>query len=217
MASRVTSSVPTKPVPPSTQMLKVRGCVCKATRSLADAAPSEADVATIRSPAPFPSAQRYQQDGIAPTDFEHQHRCALGAFAQLLQAGDAPAVCSDDDIVVAQAGLRRRAAWLDAAHERAARIRCIRQSGSFKALVDALGGGARLSCGRLGDDRSDTQRLAIAQQPDLDFVSDSHQPDGVAQLAIGLHRLPVDRRRSEEHTSELQSQSNLVCRLLLEK
>src|SRR2546430_6691530 len=30
-----------------------------------------------------------------------------------------------------------------------------------------------------------------------------------------LDRLPV--RRSEEHTSELQSQSNLVCRLLLEK
>src|SRR2546427_12025386 len=29
---------------------------------------------------------------------------------------------------------------------------------------------------------------------------------------------PVERkRRSEEHTSELQSQSNLVCRLLLEK
>src|SRR5256886_10338736 len=31
-------------------------------------------------------------------------------------------------------------------------------------------------------------------------------------------RHPVRRpRRSEEHTSELQSQSNLVCRLLLEK
>src|SRR5688572_30921362 len=28
---------------------------------------------------------------------------------------------------------------------------------------------------------------------------------------------PPARRRSEEHTSELQSQSNLVCRLLLEK
>src|SRR2546430_6927154 len=27
----------------------------------------------------------------------------------------------------------------------------------------------------------------------------------------------VDGERSEEHTSELQSQSNLVCRLLLEK
>src|SRR2546430_7105637 len=39
----------------------------------------------------------------------------------------------------------------------------------------------------------------------------------------GAHRLrrgPVARQRrsrSEEHTSELQSQSNLVCRLLLEK
>src|SRR2546430_6105973 len=29
--------------------------------------------------------------------------------------------------------------------------------------------------------------------------------------------LPTLRSRSEEHTSELQSQSNLVCRLLLEK
>src|SRR2546430_7162998 len=28
---------------------------------------------------------------------------------------------------------------------------------------------------------------------------------------------PADTHRSEEHTSELQSQSNLVCRLLLEK
>src|SRR5438270_2155229 len=28
---------------------------------------------------------------------------------------------------------------------------------------------------------------------------------------------PYSRFRSEEHTSELQSQSNLVCRLLLEK
>src|SRR5688572_32529998 len=31
---------------------------------------------------------------------------------------------------------------------------------------------------------------------------------------LHIHMLP---RRSEEHTSELQSQSNLVCRLLLEK
>src|SRR2546430_8630112 len=29
--------------------------------------------------------------------------------------------------------------------------------------------------------------------------------------------MPSERARSEEHTSELQSQSNLVCRLLLEK
>src|SRR2546430_4480561 len=33
----------------------------------------------------------------------------------------------------------------------------------------------------------------------------------------GPRRCPPPCRRSEEHTSELQSQSNLVCRLLLEK
>src|SRR5688572_32370300 len=32
-----------------------------------------------------------------------------------------------------------------------------------------------------------------------------------------LYNLRDDTGRSEEHTSELQSQSNLVCRLLLEK
>src|SRR2546430_5367396 len=43
----------------------------------------------------------------------------------------------------------------------------------------------------------------------------------VAQPVAGCRREIPDRqpahRRSEEHTSELQSQSNLVCRLLLEK
>src|SRR2546430_3376937 len=35
---------------------------------------------------------------------------------------------------------------------------------------------------------------------------------------LGLSAAPIDSEgRSEEHTSELQSQSNLVCRLLLEK
>src|SRR2546430_9209229 len=37
-----------------------------------------------------------------------------------------------------------------------------------------------------------------------------------AELRL-LQRLRVVETRSEEHTSELQSQSNLVCRLLLEK
>src|SRR2546430_11674517 len=32
-----------------------------------------------------------------------------------------------------------------------------------------------------------------------------------------LHKTKNTKGRSEEHTSELQSQSNLVCRLLLEK
>src|SRR5690606_41139454 len=35
--------------------------------------------------------------------------------------------------------------------------------------------------------------------------------------ALGKQYLPEDALRSEEHTSELQSRENLVCRLLLEK
>src|SRR6266478_8396237 len=37
------------------------------------------------------------------------------------------------------------------------------------------------------------------------------------RLLRARHPGPGPDRRSEEHTSELQSQSNLVCRLLLEK
>src|SRR2546427_2175259 len=36
-------------------------------------------------------------------------------------------------------------------------------------------------------------------------------------VTLPIFRLPRTKLRSEEHTSELQSQSNLVCRLLLEK
>src|SRR2546430_4465268 len=43
------------------------------------------------------------------------------------------------------------------------------------------------------------------------------RPLPVAQPAGFGQRRPAVQRRSEEHTSELQSQSNLVCRLLLEK
>src|SRR5256886_8061608 len=38
-----------------------------------------------------------------------------------------------------------------------------------------------------------------------------------ARLVERVDRVRDGRQRSEEHTSELQSQSNLVCRLLLEK
>src|SRR2546427_1813643 len=44
---------------------------------------------------------------------------------------------------------------------------------------------------------------------DLARLEGSHLGDGILDHA--------DHDRSEEHTSELQSQSNLVCRLLLEK
>src|SRR2546430_13314285 len=58
-------------------------------------------------------------------------------------------------------------------------------------------------------------------------VGEGRRNDAVARLAGHLLRREVDPlvafeilatwNRSEEHTSELQSQSNLVCRLLLEK
>src|SRR5256886_9448023 len=42
--------------------------------------------------------------------------------------------------------------------------------------------------------------------------------DGIGPwVSAAGHTLTITALRSEEHTSELQSQSNLVCRLLLEK
>src|SRR2546430_9452860 len=50
------------------------------------------------------------------------------------------------------------------------------------------------------------------------LIENGHHDHGyVTQLGVGLEFLERSPARSEEHTSELQSQSNLVCRLLLEK
>src|SRR2546426_8566440 len=61
---------------------------------------------------------------------------------------------------------------------------------------------------------------ALARQLVVAVVED-HAPlcDHVAGLAVQLHAIGQETRRprSEEHTSELQSPCNLVCRLLLEK
>src|SRR5438270_9782391 len=51
---------------------------------------------------------------------------------------------------------------------------------------------------------------------DLGFVGEVLEAAPAARGVVGARRVDA-RRRSEEHTSELQSQSNLVCRLLLEK
>src|SRR2546427_6360882 len=51
-------------------------------------------------------------------------------------------------------------------------------------------------------------------------VEELADPKQIAGLKAGLEISAKDylkAMRSEEHTSELQSQSNLVCRLLLEK
>src|SRR2546430_5497897 len=51
------------------------------------------------------------------------------------------------------------------------------------------------------------------------FGVDEHRGRVIYVVLSGGRKrmLPVPAARSEEHTSELQSQSNLVCRLLLEK
>src|SRR5256886_12386691 len=59
-----------------------------------------------------------------------------------------------------------------------------------------------------------TRAPALAAVLD-DFFAAYYRRNPVSATFIGIH--DHDDRRSEEHTSELQSQSNLVCRLLLEK
>src|SRR5256885_3612580 len=63
-----------------------------------------------------------------------------------------------------------------------------------------------------GEQRCDGDRAARAA-PDRELVLRRQHPDRPAHV----HQGPVSRLRSEEHTSELQSPCNLVCRLLLEK
>src|SRR2546430_10430702 len=72
--------------------------------------------------------------------------------------------------------------------------------------------------------------VSIVQNPTISLADDV----AVTRRVIAMHSGPVilvghsyggavvteagnDPKRSEEHTSELQSQSNLVCRLLLDK
>src|SRR5688572_33220986 len=61
-----------------------------------------------------------------------------------------------------------------------------------------------------GEAVSDDARADLLEVPDDLF-------EGEGDLLLGLEADNVGDLRSEEHTSELQSQSNLVCRLLLEK
>src|SRR5256885_10872863 len=59
--------------------------------------------------------------------------------------------------------------------------------------------------------------LPISAIPDS---GDVEAPDGPSRRCIEVRRSPRSgpvSKRSEEHTSELQSPCNLVCRLLLEK
>src|SRR5688572_32692426 len=62
--------------------------------------------------------------------------------------------------------------------------------------------------------------LPISSKPGAVNASGTERSEELPFRSL-VERVPaivyVDPARSEEHTSELQSQSNLVCRLLLEK
>src|SRR5688572_30923175 len=59
--------------------------------------------------------------------------------------------------------------------------------------------------------------LAETRRVALEFLRHNLQLIVFAQSRLAVEILTTYLKRSEEHTSELQSQSNLVCRLLLEK
>src|SRR5688572_32255969 len=72
---------------------------------------------------------------------------------------------------------------------------------------------------RLEDARAFELRVDARDRVGVDAQFDGELADG-RQLVAGREPAGGNGRaqgRSEEHTSELQSQSNLVCRLLLEK
>src|SRR5690606_42138789 len=62
----------------------------------------------------------------------------------------------------------------------------------------------------------DLDEIAAGQQQKGDWLQRFYFGNGDDDLP-GLKRLVEENLRSEEHTSELQSRENLVCRLLLEK
>src|SRR2546426_9367172 len=69
--------------------------------------------------------------------------------------------------------------------------------------------------------RRSLHHRTLARPPEgvlLDLLRQRHVPLGDAARGVRLQLDPeLPPRRSEEHTSELQSPCNLVCRLLLEK
>src|SRR5690606_19922726 len=71
------------------------------------------------------------------------------------------------------------------------------------------------ACYQLVKEHDRVGRMADTQEFE-NFVLDKQQIDP-ALMALLLQEAPAKITRSEEHTSELQSRENLVCRLLLEK
>src|SRR5688572_32115800 len=82
----------------------------------------------------------------------------------------------------------------------------------FRSVVVVFAAAASLVVLGAGEDRD--ERLVVRRRVE---AARRVAAARVGATVVGGVVRGVVARRSEEHTSELQSQSNLVCRLLLEK
>src|SRR5688572_30983997 len=78
-------------------------------------------------------------------------------------------------------------------------------------MVKVISGDERGKTGKIASVNPTTSRVIIEG---LNLVT-KHSKPSANNPQGGISKMEASR--SEEHTSELQSQSNLVCRLLLEK
>src|SRR5256885_17017643 len=67
------------------------------------------------------------------------------------------------------------------------------------------------------NDTATTEIYPLSLHDALPICPDRHRSAGARPRSAGTRSGSRPRHRSEEHTSELQSPCNLVCRLLLEK
>src|SRR5438067_9668863 len=84
------------------------------------------------------------------------------------------------------------------------------QQGIGKCGADVVSG-ARLA---VGSEREEIVTAPVRRQV---ILVDAREHEDARRLVVDVEQAEGNRPRSEEHTSELQSRFDLVCRLLLEK
>src|SRR5688572_30911068 len=141
--------------------------------------------------------------------------CALVAhavrstFMRVLKQADASLV---DDAI--------QAVWLSLCADGCRRLKGFESKAALSTWLTVLSTRRALDYIR-SEMRKGSMRHVHLDDEDRDIVKELQTPETEEQPGARAGRkmqfAAWDLQRSEEHTSELQSQSNLVCRLLLEK